>query len=196
MIAAFRRTASSDSDDGHRATVDYPAMTSAMVAMSRDRRAAPRSPSRASPRRKAAQPSASTTRFEVAHMGIAHGRGHAAIGDDAADDQRVDAALAQHPFEPRHVEGRIGDLLDRRGRRAPEHRPVAWPQRPARNRPSRETAAAPSGAARSSARRLARHQRELGRDDPARPWRGRRRRAAAAAPAVRRCRARSARRAP
>ena len=28
--------------------------------------------------------------------------------------ERVDAGLAQHPFQPRHVEGRIGDLLDRK----------------------------------------------------------------------------------
>ena len=50
---------------------------------------------------------------EFAHMGVPHGRGHAAIGDDAGNIEPVDAALAQHPFEPRHVERRVGDLFDR-----------------------------------------------------------------------------------
>ena len=50
---------------------------------------------------------------EIAHMRVAHRRGDAAIGDDAADVELLDIRLAQHPFEPAHVEGRIGDLLDR-----------------------------------------------------------------------------------
>ena len=51
-------------------------------------------------------------RVEITHMRIADGRGHAAIGDDATDDECFNARLAQNPFEPRHVKGRIGDLLD------------------------------------------------------------------------------------
>ena len=49
---------------------------------------------------------------EVAHMRVTHGRCDATIGDDAADKKTLDAALAQHPFKSRHVEGRIRDFLD------------------------------------------------------------------------------------
>jgi hypothetical protein len=50
---------------------------------------------------------------ELAHMRVAHRRGDAAIGDDAGEIEVLDAAFAQAPFEPRRMEGRKGDLLDR-----------------------------------------------------------------------------------
>lgn len=46
-------------------------------------------------------------------MGVAHGRRHAAIGDDAAEHDHLDGTFAQHPLQPRHVKRRIGGLLDR-----------------------------------------------------------------------------------
>src|SRR5262249_29238355 len=49
---------------------------------------------------------------ELAHMGVAHRRGDAAVGDDAGEIQLFHGAFAQHPFETRHVKRRIGDLLD------------------------------------------------------------------------------------
>src|SRR3954462_1400594 len=49
---------------------------------------------------------------ELAHMRIPHGRGDATIGDDSGEIEVLDAGFTQHPFEPRHVEGREGDLLD------------------------------------------------------------------------------------
>src|SRR6185437_1903007 len=51
--------------------------------------------------------------FKLADVGIAHGRRDTAIGYNAGDIEPLDAAFAQHPFEPRHVECRISDLLDR-----------------------------------------------------------------------------------
>ncbi len=50
---------------------------------------------------------------EVADMGVAHGRGDAAIGNDASDEQPIDAGFSQHPLHSRHVEGRISNFLDR-----------------------------------------------------------------------------------
>src|SRR4029077_2437388 len=50
--------------------------------------------------------------MELAHMRVAHGRGDAAIGDDAGEVKMLDAAFAQTPLEPRGVECRIRDLLD------------------------------------------------------------------------------------
>ncbi len=76
-------------------------------------------------------------RVKVAHMGVAQRRGDAAIGDDAADDQRVDPAFAQHPFQPRHVEGGIGDLLHAAGRPVAAHRPAGAPRRRAAKSPLR-----------------------------------------------------------
>ena len=73
---------------------------------------------------------------ELAHMRVAHRRGDAAIGHDAGEIEVLDAAFLQHPFEPRGVERRIGDLLhvDVGGRE--RRRPAAGPSFPARNRPS------------------------------------------------------------
>ena len=50
--------------------------------------------------------------LELAHMGVPHCRGAAAVGNDAGEVELLDGAFAQHPFEPRDVERRIGDLLD------------------------------------------------------------------------------------
>jgi hypothetical protein len=82
-------------------------------------------------------------------MGVPHGRSDAAIGDDAGDLEHLDPRLAQNPFEPRHVECGIGDLLNREigGRQFFDQRMA--PMGRAGNRPWRGMAAAPSGAARS-----------------------------------------------
>ena len=84
-----------------------------------------------------------------------------------AQYKRLDAGLAQHPFQPPHVERRIGDLLDREigrlqlidQRLAPgARREIALGQeRPQRLEMRRDERLAA----------LARHQRELGRDDQA-----------------------------
>ena len=52
-------------------------------------------------------------------MRVAHRGGDAAIGDDAGNIELASMPrLAQQPFQPRHVEGGIGDLLHREvGRR-------------------------------------------------------------------------------
>src|SRR3954466_5118078 len=44
-------------------------------------------------------------------MCVAHRRGNAAIGDNAGEVELLDAALAQHPFEPRGMECGVGDFL-------------------------------------------------------------------------------------
>jgi len=47
---------------------------------------------------------------EFAHMGVAHRRGDAAIGDDAGEIKLVDAALGAAPIPGARRERRIGDL--------------------------------------------------------------------------------------
>ncbi len=86
---------------------------------------------------------------------------------DAADDQLVDVGLAQHPFHPRHVERRIGDLLDREIRR---HKFVDQLMAPAAGR---EVTFLRNGRSSFEMRRddrlaaFARHQREMRGDDKA-----------------------------
>ena len=48
-----------------------------------------------------------------AHVRIPHRAGHAAVGDNAAHRQGVDAGMAQHPVELGVEERRIGHLADR-----------------------------------------------------------------------------------
>ena len=131
---------------------------------------------------------------EIPHMRVAHRRGDAAIRHDAGDKEPADVAFAQHPFEPRHVEGRIGDLLDRDIRRlqlldepvAPGARlEIALPQKRAQRARDAE---------RSTARPFCRNERELGRHDPPAAGAHEIRRAASAAPAARRSPAPFARR--
>ncbi len=43
--------------------------------------------------------------LNVADMGIAHGRGNAAIGHDATDNQCFDARTVENPFEPALIKG-------------------------------------------------------------------------------------------
>ena len=38
--------------------------------------------------------------LELAHMGVPHCRGAAAVGNDAGEVELLDGAFAQHPFEP------------------------------------------------------------------------------------------------
>ena len=102
---------------------------------------------------KAAQPSSAARSLEIAHMRVAHGRGDAAVGDDAADIELFDARLAQHPFEPASCRRRNRRSSRPKDRRARARRRAHGPRRPARNRPCAGTAAAPSDAARSAARR-------------------------------------------
>ena len=46
-------------------------------------------------------------------MRVAHGAGHTAICDNAANNQRIYIHRAQDIFQPRLVEGGIGNLLNR-----------------------------------------------------------------------------------
>ncbi len=127
-------------------------------------------------------------------MRVAHRRGDAAIGDDAGEEQLLDAALAQHPFEPRGVERRIGDLLDLRRRPAPVRRPALAPAA------GREIALAEERPQRLQMRRddrlaaAAGHQREQRRDDQHAAARARPPPAARALPAAPRSPERPARR--
>ena len=49
---------------------------------------------------------------EIAHMRVAHGRGDAAIGHDAAEDQRPNAGAGQHPFHAALIKRRERHLFD------------------------------------------------------------------------------------
>ena len=52
--------------------------------------------------------------IEIAHVGIPQSGGDAAVGDDTTDVEILNAGFSQHPFEPRHVEGRVGDFFNRK----------------------------------------------------------------------------------
>ena len=59
----------------------------------------------------AAQPSASACTSKSRTWASRTGR-HPAIGHHSGDQQPSDSAGSQHPFQPSHVEGRVGDLFD------------------------------------------------------------------------------------
>ena len=50
--------------------------------------------------------------FKVTHMRIPHCCRDPAVGDDSGKSQTLNPCFAQHPFEPAHVEGGIGDFVD------------------------------------------------------------------------------------
>ena len=49
---------------------------------------------------------------DVAQVRVADRACHAAVGDDAADDEAGDAEFVENELEPRLVEGGVGDLFD------------------------------------------------------------------------------------
>ena len=95
-------------------------------------------------------------RLDVAHMRVAHGRGDAAVGDDAADDRAARRPPCATPIRAASCRRRNRRSSRSGNRRARVRRRAHGPRRPARNRPCAETAATPSDAARSSARRRVR----------------------------------------
>ena len=57
-------------------------------------------------------------RFDISQMCIAQGRGDAAVGDNAADNQIVDADRTHDVFQSCLVKSRIGNLLNHEIRRS------------------------------------------------------------------------------
>src|SRR5262245_25774137 len=49
--------------------------------------------------------------LEFANMRIPDRGRNVTVGHDASEENPFDLTFAQHPFQPRHVEGRVGDLL-------------------------------------------------------------------------------------